>query len=179
MKRIESCIHKGGNICRNHGGSGSAFHEGGYVHPFLSGTELEGRGNLTKAQMLGTPGHRNVEVAALESEFDDSAAISMLGITLNKGVSRAILDKDLLLKSFFDFDLVTEEGLEKFLNLLPVIDFEIVKEVMESIWPAYPMDGVNSTTARMELKGFLLDYLDQLSEEEHITAGSDDSEQPS
>lgn len=176
MKRIEICIHKGGHTCRNHGGSGSAFHEGGYVHPFLSGRELAGRSRLTKAQLLTPIEQRNVEIEALESEFDDTAAISMLGITLNKGVSRAIQDKDLLMKSFFDFDLVTEEGLTKFLNLLPVIDFEIVKEVIEAIWPAYPTDGVNSATARMELKGFFLDYLDQLSEEKSLAAGSDDPE---
>jgi len=171
MKRLDNCIHKGGHLCRNHGGSGSAFHEGGYIHPFLSGSELEGRAPLTKSQLFDTVTCRDVEIPALESDFDDTAAISMLGITLNKGVSRAIEDKDLLMKSFFDFDIVTEKGLVKFLNLLPVLDFEIVKEVMEAIWPAYPTDGINSTTARMELKGFLLDYLDQLTEEEALTAG--------
>ena len=177
MKSLDICIHKGGHVCRNHGGSGSAFHEGGYVHPFLNGAELAGRNELTKAQLFESVGQqRDVEIAALESEFDDSAAISMLGISLNKGVSRAIQDKDLLLKSFFDFDLVTEEGLVKFLNLLPVIDFEIIKEVMESIWPAYPTEGINSATARMELKGFLLDYIDQLSEEDSLGSGSDDPE---
>lgn len=175
MKRLENCIHKGGISCRNHGGSGSAFHEGGYVHPYLSKSEIR-IGSISEGEGFEVLQKRNVEITALESEFDDDAAISMLGIVLNKSISSAISERDLLMKSFFDFDLVTAEGLIKFLNLLPLIDFDIVKEVMEAVWPAYPTDGLNSSTARMELKGFILDYLNQLDQEELVTTGSDDSE---
>ena len=128
-----------------------------------------------KEELFSTLRPRKIELSGLELEFDDDAAISMLGITLNESVSKGITDIVLLRKSFFDFDLVTEEGLVKFLSLLPVIDFEIIKEVMQAIWPAYPTDGLNLATARVELRGFLIDYLDQLSQEPFITDGPTDS----
>jgi len=121
-------------------------------------------------------GQRNVEIPALESEFDDDAAISMLGITFNKGVSKSITDSEMLRKSFFDFDLISEEGLQKLLNLLPVLDYEIVKDVVESMWPAYPTDGLNPATTRMELKGFILDYLNEINTEPADSAGYSDTE---
>ena len=177
MKKLQICIHKGGSSCRNHGGDGSSFHESGYIHPFVSGSELsEGLSPIDKSLLDAPRTSRKVEIPALESEFDEDAAISMLGVTLDQGVTKSLTDLDFLSKSLFDFDLVTEEGLVKFLNLLPVIDFDIIKEVMEAIWPAYPTDGLSSSTARLELKGFILDYLDQLSQEKLESSRVDNSD---
>jgi len=51
-----------------------------------------------------------------------------------------------------------------------------VKDVVESMWPAYPTDGLNPATTRMELKGFILDYLNEINTEPADSAGYSDTE---
>lgn len=92
----------------------------------------------------------------LEKHFDDDLAEQMLGLHLGDGTVSSL---DLLSKSIYDFDLETDEGIEKLLTLLPVLDPEIVLQIVQEIWPGYPPENFEVHRFRLEIKGYLLDYL--------------------
>ena len=94
----------------------------------------------------------------LEGFFDDDLAESVLGLTVGDAVSSS----SLVLKSLYEFDLESDDGVDRLLELLPILDPEIVKTVMQEIWPGYPVDSLTfePNLARAEIRGYLLDYLE-------------------
>lgn len=91
----------------------------------------------------------------LESSFDNEKAEELL----NLSVGLITHTSELIRKSIYDFDLETPEGIEKLMALIPIMDPEILKDIMTSIWPGYPTD-VDARRHRLEIKGYLKDYLE-------------------
>jgi hypothetical protein len=100
----------------------------------------------------------------LESSFDNEAAEAML----NLSVDRMTKISDLVRKSMYDFDLDTPEGIEKLMALIPIMDPDILKDIMTEIWPGYPTD-VDAKRHRLEIKGYLKDYMDSYDQENAAT----------
>lgn len=152
MSKLKSCTYGGGSSCQKQGGDGSTAHGAGYVHPFPHLSELgEPVGDevapLSKAE-------RTVSVLGLDSFFDEDMAEEVLRLSLSDMIA-----VDRLAKSLYDFDIDTEDGIKKLLELLPVLDPEIIIDVMEEIWPGYVADDVDPDLMRAEIKGYFLDYL--------------------
>lgn len=91
----------------------------------------------------------------LEQDFDDDLAKSLLSVSLDKGVN----PREVVSKSLYNIDLESVQGVSRLLELLPILDPEIVKEVYQEIFPGYPTDDLSDRVAKTELKGYLLDYL--------------------
>lgn len=81
-------------------------------------------------------------------------AHKILHITLGDSVVSESLNK-----SFFDFDLKTPEGIYSFLTVLPIAADELLMQAVQEVWPGSPVDNFDLIRARLELKGYLLDYL--------------------
>jgi hypothetical protein len=81
-------------------------------------------------------------------------AHKILHITLGDSVVQ-----EPLYKSFFDFDLRTPEGITSFLTVLPVSSDELVMQAVQEVWPGCPTENFDLVRARLELRGYLLDYL--------------------
>lgn len=103
----------------------------------------------------------SVTLAGLEDSFDNEAAEKML----NLSVGKVTYTSALLRKSLYDFDLETPEGIEKLMALIPIMDPEILKDIMTELWPGYPTD-IDARRHRMEIKGYLKDYLESLDDPE-------------
>lgn len=97
----------------------------------------------------------------LEDSFDNNRAEEML----NLSIGRITHTSELVRKSLYDFDLETPEGIEKLMALLPIMDPEILKDIMGELWPGYPTD-VDARRHRLEIKGYLKDYLESYDEED-------------
>lgn len=106
--------------------------------------------------------------------FDDQTATEVLELNLGDFVSSS----SLLLKSMYEFDLDTEEGIYRLLELIPLLDPEIIKTVMQEIWPGYPVDSLNfdNSLARAEIRGYLLDFLDGHGTKEEDIDHTDESQ---
>lgn len=96
-----------------------------------------------------------IVLEGLEDSFDNERAEEMLNLSIGK----IIHTSSLVRKSMYDFDLETPEGIEKLMALLPIMDPEILKDIMTELWPGYPTD-VDARRHRLEIKGFLKDYLE-------------------
>jgi hypothetical protein len=90
--------------------------------------------------------------------FNDEAAQKALELR----VSDLINENNVILKSMYDFDVETEQGVYKLLALLPILDPDIVKVVIQEIWPGYPVDAeyYSNSIAKAEIRGYLLDFLE-------------------
>jgi len=101
---------------------------------------------------------RTVEVPLEVDNFDEYTAEQILSLDPSTLVNSA----DFMLKSMYDFDLETDEGVNKLLSLLPILDSDIVRTVVQEIWPGYDVSSetYNPDLARLEVRGFLLDYLE-------------------
>lgn len=97
----------------------------------------------------------------LEVDFDNDRAEQLLSLEIGES---SISSLDFLAKSFYDFDLETKEGIEKLLTLLPVLDPDIVFQIVHEIWPGYPPENFEVHRFRLEIKGYLLSYLDDQAE---------------
>lgn len=95
------------------------------------------------------------ELRDLEKDFDDDLAKSILEIELGQ----LIHPQEAVAKSLYNFDLETPEGVDRLLELLPIMDPEIVNEVYKEIFPMYPVKTLSPRVARIELRGYLMDYL--------------------
>jgi hypothetical protein len=102
-------------------------------------------------------------IDGLEDSFDNDSAEKMLELS----VGRLTHTSDLVRKSMYDFDLTTPEGIEKLMSLLPIMDSSIVKDIMSEIWPGYSPDS-DSASQKMEIKGYLKDYLESYDEQEAL-----------
>lgn len=96
----------------------------------------------------------------LEEAFDNENAEEILNLSVGRFTSTA----DLVRKSIYDFDLKTPNGIEKLMALLPIMDIEILKDITEEIWPGYE-PGSDPRRLRLEIKGFLKDYLNSYEQE--------------
>jgi len=92
--------------------------------------------------------------SGLEDSFDNESAERMLNLSIGKITRTA----DLVRKSMYDFDLDTPEGIEKLMSLLPIMDPEILKDIIAEIWPGYPAE-LDPRRHRMEIKGYCLDFV--------------------
>lgn len=92
----------------------------------------------------------------LESNFDDDLAKSILYTSFD----RVYDAEETITKSLYNFDLESVEGVTKLLELLPILDPEIMNEVYQEIFPGYPTDNLVARMVRLELRGYLMDYLE-------------------
>ncbi len=153
--KLKQCVHGGEKDCKKQGGSGSLKHVRGYRHPHqvvkadcaeALGDHVEPVEKATRTVALG-----------LGEFFDNELAESYLYTEIQEFINT----KKLVKKSMYDFDLVSEEGVDRLLALLPIMDPEIMKEVVQEIWPGYPVeDNFDPKIQRAEIRGYLLDYLD-------------------
>jgi len=116
-----------------------------------------------------------VHLPGLEASFDNDSAERVL----NLSVSKAVHTSDLIRKSMYDFDLDSPEGIQKLLSLLPIMDPDILKDIISEIWPGYPSD-VDGRRHRMEIKGYFQDFLQNYDEQSAQTeeAGSEEDVDP-
>lgn len=93
-------------------------------------------------------------IPGLEDSFDNEKAEQLLETAIGK----ITYTSEILKKSMYDFDLESPEGIEKLMALLPIMDPEILVDIMGEIWPGYPTE-VDARRHRLEIKGYLKDYL--------------------
>lgn len=152
MSKLEPCRHGGGSSCVRQGGDGSLQHATGFVHPFPTAGEV--------GEPVGDPvqpifkSERIVLVEGLEELFDEDLAKAVLSLPFEDLVA-----VERLVKSLYDFDVESEEGIRRLLELLPVMDPEILKDVMQELWPGYVVQDPDPDLMRAEIKGYLMDYL--------------------
>ncbi|NBU69911.1 MAG: hypothetical protein EBS53_00445 [Bacteroidetes bacterium] len=103
----------------------------------------------------------SIEFSDLEESFDNEKAEEILSLSLDKVTHTA----ELLRKSLYDFDLDTPEGIEKLMNLLPIMDPAILEDIVSEIWPGY-VPGADAKRYRLEIRGYLKDYLESYDEQE-------------
>lgn len=107
------------------------------------------------------------KIEGIEKSFDNNEATRLLSCS----VSDLIHTDDYIRKSIYDFDLDTPEGISKLLSLLPIMDPNIITDLVKTIWPGYEVED-DPRRHRMDIKGYLKDYLEALDE---ATAGTFDS----
>lgn len=78
--------------------------------------------------------------------------------------------------SLYNFDLLTPDGVERVVALLPILDESIVKAVYQECFPGYPIDNISPRVARVELRGFFMDFLDGSTTPETASTTDDSSE---
>lgn len=61
--------------------------------------------------------------------------------------------------SLYNFDLMSAEGVTRIVALLPILDEDIVKALYQEVFPGYPLDNIAPRVARIELRGFFMDFL--------------------
>lgn len=111
------------------------------------------------------------EMWELAEDFDDDLAKSMLEVQFDK----LLHPQDAVEKSLYNFDLDTPEGIDRLLELLPIMDPEIINEVYQEIFPQYPVATLAPRVARLELRGYLMDYLDgAFQEAENASGGAEE-----
>lgn len=103
----------------------------------------------------------SIDLANLEDSFDNDRAEEILNLSIGKVTHTA----ELLRKSLYDFDLDTPDGIEKLMSLLPIMDPDILKDIMAEIWPGYKTD-YDAKRCRLEIKGYLKDYLESYDDQE-------------
>jgi len=171
---LRKCIYGGGDSCERQGGDGSLHHGGRFSHPFPQVSEAgvpEGE-FVAKGFVMA----ENHELADFDIDFNEDKAHGVLSLEISKAV-----DVGDLIKSLYDFDLESEEGILKLMDLLPVLDSTIVVELVEKIWPGYAVENADPDLLRAEVKGFLLDYLNETPEERSEIlepTGLDGAEEP-
>jgi hypothetical protein len=149
---LRKCLHEGGANCTRQGGDGSLQHTAEYVHPYPTVAET-GHPVGDFVQKAHTK-EETYSIADFTIGFDEDNTSAIMSLEISKGI-----DVEELLKSLYEFDLETEEGIQKLLGLLPVLDPTIVVEMVEKIWPGYVVENAEPELLRAEVKGYLLDYL--------------------
>jgi hypothetical protein len=94
----------------------------------------------------------------LEKWFDDDVSRDLL----NLGVEQPVSERSIIAKSMYNFDLDSQDGLYRLIELLPIMDPAIINEVYQEIFPGYPIDSLAERMSRLELKGYLMDYLAEM-----------------
>lgn len=91
--------------------------------------------------------NRKLRLGGLEDSFNEDLYSQILDVP------------NVVAKSLYDFDLSSVDGVLKLLNLLPVMDPDILEDILRYIWPGYSPEDTDPGMMRAEIKGFLLDYL--------------------
>jgi len=156
---LRKCIYGGGGDCSRQGGDGSLHHREGYVHPYPT---LEEAGHplgefISKSQST----EQIHSLADFTIDFDEDASTQILSLEISKN----IIDVEELIKSLYEFDLESEEGIQKLLELMPILDPDIIVDLVEKIWPGYVVYQADPDLLRAEVQGYLLDYLGE--DEDH------------
>lgn len=146
--RFIKCVHGGGGSCRNQGGDGSMVHGPNYMHKHPHHSELHGL-NVP----IGSPPDALVALAKSIDYFieDEDVALDILSTA-----------SEILNKSLYHFDFDKYDGIERVLELLPILDTEVIKDIYATVFPGYPVDDdslFNPRMAKLELRGFFMDFL--------------------
>ena len=150
---LRKCIHGGGDSCSRQGGDGSLQHGEAFVHPYPT-IEEAGRPVGSFVKSVNTADETPQSIADFNIDFDEDNTSAIMSLVLSKSI-----DVEDLIKSLYDFDMETEDGIVELLGLLPIMDPDIVVEMVEKIWPGYTVDQADPELLRAEIKGYLLDYL--------------------
>ena len=162
-RHIRPCVHGGDVACTCQGGSGEASHAVGYTHPIPTLDEVGApAGDVVHPLQKGA----EYSLPGLEEFFDDDFSKSVLGVSLDTAVHA----RDVVKKSLYDFDLESKEGVLKLLGLVPIMDREILADIAGEIWPGYPSQDLDPKLLRLEIKGYMMDYLDGHGTQESQTA---------
>jgi hypothetical protein len=158
--KLKPCVYGGSESCVRQGGSGSQFHARQYTHPWPQVAEV---GAPVGAFVEPLEKANRVEEMNLYDFFDDDLAEACLSVEMDMGVN----PESLIRKSIYDFDLTSDEGIERLMALLPILDEEILMTLVQEVWPGYPVEeNFNPMFTRLEIRAFLLDYLNGEDEEE-------------
>lgn len=147
---LEKCIYGGGTSCEKQGGDGSLSHASEFVHPFPRLNEVGHPVGDFISKAIDEVSV--VSIPAITVNFDENKSREILSLEINKSID--VVD---LIKSLYDFELDTPEGISKLLQLLPVLDAEIVVDLVEKIWPGYAVENEDPALLRAEIKGYFLD----------------------
>lgn len=159
MKRqIISCIHGGGTSCKRQGGSGELSHANGYIHPYPTIEEV-GKPAGDPVSKAVESDERIAKLVGLEDFFDEDFSKSVLGVSMDSIIHT-------VRKSLYNFELDDKDGVLEFLELLPILDSQILIDVAGEIWPGYPAQDQHVDLLRMEIKGYMMDYLEGHGEDE-------------
>lgn len=146
--KFNTCIHGGGHNCLKHGGTGDLVHGPNYLHKHLYALEI----GSTQVNIGELPPVSSSLSKSLDGYFEDEdVALDLL-----------CTGSELLSKSIYHFDLNDIDGIYRILELLPVLDDQVVRDVYSTVFPNYPVDDdehFNLRMARLELRGFFMDYL--------------------
>jgi len=149
---LKKCIHGGADDCSRQGGDGSLYHGEGYVHPFPTVKEDgEPFGHFSYDSDRES---KDYTLKGLEISFDEDQSSAILSLEVSKGINVGDL-----IKSLYEFDFDSEDGVLKLLEMLPILDPDIIVKLVEKIWPGYVIAEQDPDLLRAELRGFLLDYL--------------------
>lgn len=96
-------------------------------------------------------------------------ALEILNIKVD---DKIVHPDDIVKKSFYEFDLNTMEGITSFLTVLPITSDELLMQACQEVFPGYIVEQFDVKLARLELRGYFLDYLRTHQEE------LEDEEQP-
>lgn len=83
--------------------------------------------------------------------IDPELSEKMLNLPLGEKIEFA--------KSFYNFDFSTPEGVISFLELLPILDVDVVKQAAAELFPGSVDDSFEPKRYRMEIKAYLMDTL--------------------
>ena len=150
MLKISPCAFGGNQDCRKQGGNGARAHESGYTHPFPHTSELDSPSDRQVSKAM-----KPYYVEGIIGNFDEELSEMVLGLEITKSIN----EENMVRKSLYDFDLESEEGVNKLLELLIILDEDIVKEVYQEVFPGYPKEDLDVGMARKELRGYFMDYL--------------------
>lgn len=154
MSKLSKCVYGGGSSCERQGGDGSSAHTAAYVHPFPSLAEVgEPLGDSIEPPLR--KGELEVHtLLGLEEFFDEDLSKSVLDLSFYEAVDSI----DLVRKSIYEFDLDTNEGITKLLEVIPILDSELMRDLAQEVWPGWGIEGdLDTAMLRAELKGYMLD----------------------
>lgn len=156
MAKISSCTYGGGKGCRRQGGDGSTHHRNGYLHPASTTQEMGEPAGEWDTSIIS----KSLSISGLHDVFDEDTACKALDLEVDD-----LISPESIVKSMYDFDLEEEEGVRRLLELLPIMDPEIMADIMSDIWSGYmPEEDIDPVLMRAEIKGFLFDRLEATSD---------------
>lgn len=88
--------------------------------------------------------------------MNPETALQILNLKVD---DKIVHTEDLVKKSFYEFDLNTLEGITSFLTVLPITSDELLMQACQEVFPGYIVDQFDVKLARLELRGYFLDYL--------------------
>lgn len=153
---MRRCVYNGKEDCIKQGGTGSFVHPNGYIHNFPTIKETGEPVSYNKSYETNPEQLDAAEnLPGLIKSFDEEKSTELLNAMVNPFIDTVGLVK----KSIYDFDLETDDGITKILELLPIMDFQVVQDIAGEIWPGYPTQDANPELLKMEVRGYLIDYL--------------------